>query len=336
MQFNNRFLLKILELAFTVTCIILIAKINEDIIFSNEAIVICGTFSGFTIICSVFLIGHIIEAQVDKRIGILFSLSGCVFSIVSGSILIHNWDNITYFTNDKELGIGAGAMSIINGFIFLADTFGFCLVCIIIWEITANPEFSSQPLIVCGTLIGYTIICTVIIVGHILSADLDKKVNGLFSIVAMVLFIVSGALMISQWQNAPTLFGNNDRDYALALGALMAIAIVCIILWESTSTVFLSKWPLIVCGTIVGFTIICGVIVIGNIINSDIDKKLAGIIAIVGCVMFVTAGALIIDEWHDASFLSGKENKNKALAAGSLMIINSAVFLLDTIFICRS
>lgn len=59
----------------------------------------------------------------DKRIGVMFSLLGCVFSIASGSILIHNWDNIHYVTNDKELGIGAGAMSIINGFIFLADTF---------------------------------------------------------------------------------------------------------------------------------------------------------------------------------------------------------------------
>lgn len=52
---------------------------------------------------------------------------------------------------------------------------------------------------------------------------MDKKVNGLFSIVAIFLFIISGALMINQWQNAPTLFGNSDRDYALALGALMVI-----------------------------------------------------------------------------------------------------------------
>ncbi|XP_017482572.1 PREDICTED: uncharacterized protein LOC108371504 [Rhagoletis zephyria] len=114
----------------------------------------------------------------------------------------------------------------------------------------------------------------------------------------------------------------------------LGIAIACIVLWETSGD--LSSRPLIVCGTLGGFTIICGVLLIGHILNSIVEKRLNALISIIGCVLFVISGALIIDEWHDNSNFLVKERKRNALAAGSLMIINGAVFLLDTLSICRT
>ncbi|XP_004520115.2 protein snakeskin [Ceratitis capitata] len=114
----------------------------------------------------------------------------------------------------------------------------------------------------------------------------------------------------------------------------LGIAIACIVLWETSGE--LSSKPLIVCGTLGGFTIICGVLLVGHILNSIVEKRLNALISIIGCVLFVISGALIIDEWHDNSNFLYKERKRNALAAGSLMIINGAVFLLDTLSICRT
>uniref|UniRef100_A0A1B0AQG3 Uncharacterized protein n=1 Tax=Glossina palpalis gambiensis TaxID=67801 RepID=A0A1B0AQG3_9MUSC len=112
------------------------------------------------------------------------------------------------------------------------------------------------------------------------------------------------------------------------------IAIACIVLWETTG--HFSRNPLVVCAAIGGYTIICGVLLIGHVINSIVEKRLNALISIIGCILFVISGALVIDEWHDSSELLFKERKRNALAAGSLMIINGAVFLMDTISICRT
>jgi len=114
----------------------------------------------------------------------------------------------------------------------------------------------------------------------------------------------------------------------------LGIAIACIVLYETVGT--LTTKPLIVCGTIGGFTIICGVLLIGHLINSIVEKRLNALLSIIGCVLFVISGALVIDAWHDTQDLIFKDRKRNALAAGSLMIINGAVFLLDTLSIVRS
>ena len=67
-----------------------------------------------------------------------------------------------------------------------------------------------------------------------------------------------------------------------------------------------------------------------------VEKRLNGLFAVIGCILFVASGALIIDQWHDRSEILFKESKRNALAAGSLMIINGAVFLMDTISIFRT
>ncbi|XP_053949142.1 protein snakeskin [Anastrepha obliqua] len=114
----------------------------------------------------------------------------------------------------------------------------------------------------------------------------------------------------------------------------LGISIACIVLWQTSTAI--SSQPLIVCGTLGGFTIICGILLIGHILNSIVEKRLNALISIIGCILFVISGALIIDEWHDRSDFLFKDSKRNALATGSLMIINGAVFLLDTLSICRT
>ncbi|KAH8411640.1 hypothetical protein KR215_007740 [Drosophila sulfurigaster] len=113
----------------------------------------------------------------------------------------------------------------------------------------------------------------------------------------------------------------------------LAIAIACVVLYETVGD--MSKRPLIVCGTIGGYTVICGILLIGHVLGSVIEKRLNALISLIGCVLFVASGALVIDEWHDTHAYYG-DRKRYSIAAGSLMIINGAVFLLDTLSICRT
>lgn len=113
----------------------------------------------------------------------------------------------------------------------------------------------------------------------------------------------------------------------------LGISIACCVLYEVVGN--LTKRPVIVCGTIGGFTIICAVLLVGHVINSLVEKRLNALISLLGCILFVASGALVIDEWHETYDFVGDRKRN-AIAAGSLMIINGAVFLLDTLSICRT
>ncbi|KMZ08881.1 uncharacterized protein LOC6619754 [Drosophila sechellia] len=112
----------------------------------------------------------------------------------------------------------------------------------------------------------------------------------------------------------------------------LAIAIACIVLYETVGN--LSLHPVIVAGTVGGYTVICGVLLIGHVLNSLVEKRLNALFSLIGCLLFVASGALVIDEWHGG--LLNTDRKRQAIGAGSLMIINAAVFLLDTLCICRT
>jgi len=71
----------------------------------------------------------------------------------------------------------------------------------------------------------------------------------------------------------------------------------------------------------------------GHVINSLVEKRLNALFSLAGCLLFVASGALVIDEWHGHI---NTDRKRQAIGAGSLMIINAAVFLLDTLCICRT
>ncbi|EDX02193.2 uncharacterized protein LOC6525248 [Drosophila yakuba] len=114
----------------------------------------------------------------------------------------------------------------------------------------------------------------------------------------------------------------------------LAIAIACIVLYETVGN--LSSHAVIVAGTIGGYTVICGVLLVGHVINSLVEKRLNALFSLIGCLLFVASGAMVIDEWHGGVNIITTDRKRQAIGAGSLMIINAAVFLLDTLCICRT
>ncbi|XP_043658678.1 uncharacterized protein LOC122623536 [Drosophila teissieri] len=114
----------------------------------------------------------------------------------------------------------------------------------------------------------------------------------------------------------------------------LAIAIACIVLYETVGN--LSSHPVLVAGTIGGYTVICGVLLVGHVVNSLVEKRLNALFSLIGCLLFVASGALVIDEWQSGTLFVPSDRKRQAVGTGSLMIINSAVFLLDTLCICRT
>ncbi|XP_017085606.1 uncharacterized protein LOC108117594 isoform X2 [Drosophila eugracilis] len=112
----------------------------------------------------------------------------------------------------------------------------------------------------------------------------------------------------------------------------LAIAIACIVMYTTVGN--LSVYPVLVAGTIGGYAVVCGILLIGHVINSLVEKRLNALFSLVGCLLFVASGALVIDEWHNS--FPDTDRKRQAVGAGSLMIINAAVFLLDTLCICRT
>ncbi|XP_055383041.1 uncharacterized protein LOC129613123 [Condylostylus longicornis] len=116
----------------------------------------------------------------------------------------------------------------------------------------------------------------------------------------------------------------------------LAVAIGCIALVE-TKGIILPR-QMLTCGTFVGFTIICAVLVLGHIISSPLDKRVDMLISIGGVILFIATGAVIIDAFKDTTtiFGVGKEYKDYALATGGLAIIDAVVFLIDIFITFRS
>ncbi|XP_055682812.1 protein snakeskin-like [Lutzomyia longipalpis] len=113
----------------------------------------------------------------------------------------------------------------------------------------------------------------------------------------------------------------------------LVLAVSCLVLHyhslgeTDTITIILTS------GTFLGFSIILIGLFVCYLINSPIHKRHDIFYSLVGCVLFIAAGALIIQEWENAF----KTDRRKiALSKGSLSIINGAIFLFDIFFVFRS
>lgn len=104
---------------------------------------VCGTLTGYLIICSALTIGniqlsfpvglaiqtalhiagHLLEAKLDKRIDILFAVAGCVLFISTGAIILDRWMNNYTTAVDKNTILSSGVLAFANGAVFIADTF---------------------------------------------------------------------------------------------------------------------------------------------------------------------------------------------------------------------
>ncbi|XP_036232116.1 uncharacterized protein [Bactrocera oleae] len=121
MEFNNRLLLKIIELAFITSAIVMI-EIISDHSYTSQAMLVCGTLTGYLIICCTLLLGHLLGAVIDKRIDCLFSIGAIIMFIGSGIIVMDRWTNEFQHSEDRNAIKTAGVFMLINAFIFLADT----------------------------------------------------------------------------------------------------------------------------------------------------------------------------------------------------------------------
>uniref|UniRef100_A0A6B2E6H3 Putative conserved secreted protein n=1 Tax=Phlebotomus kandelakii TaxID=1109342 RepID=A0A6B2E6H3_9DIPT len=86
-------------------------------------------------------------------------------------------------------------------------------------------------------------------------------------------------------------------------------------------------------GTFVGFSIILIGMFVSYLINSPVHKRHDIFYSLVGCALFIAAGALIIQEWENAF----KSDRRKiALSKAGLSIVNGAIFLFDVVFVFKS
>jgi hypothetical protein len=119
-----------------------------ELVNNHNALLINGTFVGFSIILVALFAGYIMNTPINKRLGMLeilsrnfrfadfkyfsdlfFSLIGCVMFIASGVVIIQYWNETTigkihsaFGTSDnKSMGITKGSLAIVNGIIFLVD-----------------------------------------------------------------------------------------------------------------------------------------------------------------------------------------------------------------------
>lgn len=61
------------------------------------------------------------NAHINRRIGIFYSLLGGAMFLASGVFIIEAWER-AYRTRTRDLAITKGSVAIINGIIFIMDT----------------------------------------------------------------------------------------------------------------------------------------------------------------------------------------------------------------------
>jgi len=83
------------------------------------------------------------------------------------------------------------------------------------WYVAMTP---IKTVVVNGTLVGYMMLSTVIILGFVLDAPLDRRLVQLIRLPGAVMFIASGIIMMEAWQN----FGSRG-DRLLIAGILAPV-----------------------------------------------------------------------------------------------------------------
>ncbi|XP_023171976.1 uncharacterized protein LOC111600195 [Drosophila hydei] len=110
---------KFLELAFSVACLVLhFYSFNDrDIMTSFMA---TGTFTGYIIVVIGVFAGVLMRAPIHKRIDIFFSVLGCALFVASGIFIIEAWE-FSFRTRTRDLALIKASLSIVNGVLFGFD-----------------------------------------------------------------------------------------------------------------------------------------------------------------------------------------------------------------------
>nr|CAD7444766.1 unnamed protein product [Timema bartmani] len=115
-------ILKFVELALTITCLGMHYK-DHGPVYSTDLLVVTGTFGGYLIILIGVFAGLVTGQPINKRIDLFYSLAGCALFVASGALIIQYYDKGYSSKSVRDLGLAKGSLSIINGAVFLLDTF---------------------------------------------------------------------------------------------------------------------------------------------------------------------------------------------------------------------
>ncbi|CAO1413626.1 unnamed protein product [Diamesa hyperborea] len=112
--------IKFLELCLSIVCCYLhfYSFDDGDLV---TGFIATGTFCGYVIILIAIMAGYMMKASINKRINLFYSLMGSGLFMVSGVFIIQAWEH-AFRTRTRDLAITKGAVSLINGIIFLMDT----------------------------------------------------------------------------------------------------------------------------------------------------------------------------------------------------------------------
>ncbi|XP_016911976.1 uncharacterized protein LOC107997713 [Apis cerana] len=116
---------------------------------------------------------------------------------------------------------------------------------------------------------------------------------------------------------------------------VVELIIVCVLIglhYHSFSDSSLTS-AFVTMGTFGGYLIILVGICLGIILGATIDHRLDLFFSIVGCILFIIAGALILDHFINAVYRGNF--RNTGIAKGCISIIQGVLFLIDAVFAFR-
>ncbi|XP_035890430.1 uncharacterized protein LOC118517738 isoform X2 [Anopheles stephensi] len=112
-------IVKFLELALAITCVILHYKSlgeRDDI----TKLLVAGTFVGYSVILIALFAGYLLSNPVNKKLDLFFSLIGCAMFIASGVLILKEWEN-SWSSDTKKIANFKGSLAITNGLLFFFD-----------------------------------------------------------------------------------------------------------------------------------------------------------------------------------------------------------------------
>jgi hypothetical protein len=115
----------------------------------------------------------------------------------------------------------------------------------------------------------------------------------------------------------------------------LVVAIVILGLLYKNGNTGNTEIDLITDGAVVGFIVILIGGFSGHMLSSPITKRIDVFYCLVGCALFIAAGALNIKHYDNQSFLASKERRDYGLAIAGLCIVDGVIFLLDSLFTWR-
>ncbi|XP_058444897.1 uncharacterized protein LOC131426295 [Malaya genurostris] len=112
-------IVKFLELALTISCVVLHYKSLGE---TDEMtiLLVAGTFVGYSIILIGLFAGYLLGNPINKKIDLFFSLLGCAMFIASGVLILQAWES-GFKTDRRRMAISKGSLAIINGVLFFFD-----------------------------------------------------------------------------------------------------------------------------------------------------------------------------------------------------------------------